>query len=281
MVVRMAIRGRTTVSLRGRHIELWFCKMMATKNNNQAKQSALQFPELLRYISANKMFQPTAMEYMIVKTLFTHTLNLTVCLILLTLPAISSAGIYKCEENGKPIFSQKPCGDTYEIIEIKQESSKAKTNKNDYSSNLYRASAESSLKSTELIIRNIKIKIKRLENVYNGLRKKRDKKLAKLNMEYKEELFNKFRATIAAKIDKVKEQYLKDRKKYSALIHKNKLDLIDRERAYRIQASNLNKPLPRKNAVWCPCNGTYNCYDESSIRYCLTDQGIKRYRNLK
>jgi hypothetical protein len=207
-------------------------------------------------------------------------LNLTICIISLIIPAISISGtIYRCDDKGKVTFSQAPCGDTFEVIQ--NESSNTETDEYNDSSDLNRISAESSLKSAEIDIRNMKMNIKRLEDTFNSLEKKRDEKLAKLDERLQGELIKKFQYEIVAEIEETKAKYWKDRKTYADLIHKYRMDLIDRERAYRIQASKLNKSLPKRDATWCPCDGKYNCYDESNLRYCITTNGLKRYRGLK
>lgn len=46
-------------------------------------------------------------------------LALTLISVTLTLPAVSRAEVYRCQDaDGNPIFSQSPCGDDAELVEI-------------------------------------------------------------------------------------------------------------------------------------------------------------------
>ncbi|MCG7965172.1 MAG: DUF4124 domain-containing protein [Candidatus Thiodiazotropha taylori] len=76
-----------------------------------------------------------------------------------TLPLFAQAEIYKCiDERGKPIFSQRPCGDTAEVITVQPQkrSNLSPNSREEYAEQLEAISTRTEVKKLEREITKLK-----------------------------------------------------------------------------------------------------------------------------
>ncbi|MCG8053858.1 MAG: DUF4124 domain-containing protein [Candidatus Thiodiazotropha endolucinida] len=76
-----------------------------------------------------------------------------------TLPLLAQAEIYKClDEHGKPTFSQRPCGDSAEVITVKPQkrSNPTPSSREEYSEQLEAINTRTEIKKLEREISKLK-----------------------------------------------------------------------------------------------------------------------------